>query len=389
MSALSILHVTDDLHPASGGPSRTVSHLADALAYQPGMAVTLLTQSLVGAPTVASANPALVRRVESSAGLALKLGNPVRRVLASWSPMNRPALLHGHGLWSAVNHWTARVARHWNVPLVVHPRGMLEPWAIEHRGWKKQLALALYQWRDLDTARVLVATAEQEFINLRALGLRQPIAIIPNGVSLPATDGVLTRPPRPAGALRTLLFLSRVQAKKGLLNLIDALGYLKPSGWRLQIAGPVEDGHLAEVLTRARQVGVSDLVEYVGIVDGGAKSVLYFGADLFVLPTFSENFGVAVAEALAHGLPVITTKGAPWADLEAYDCGWWIDIGVDPLANALGQAMALTDAERQTMGARGREYVRRFDWSDIARQTAEVYRWVLARGPLPACVRLD
>jgi glycosyltransferase involved in cell wall biosynthesis len=367
-----------------------VAHLTDALAALPGLAVTLLTQGPAGAPTVPSANPAVTRRVlESSSPLALKLGNPVRQALAAWSPSARPALLHGHGVWTAVNHWTAHAARRWHVPLILHPHGMLEPWALQHKGGKKRLALALYQRRDLDTAQVLVATAEQEYENLRALGLRQPIAIIPNGVPLPDSDAVLARPPRLAGAPRTVLFLGRVYPVKGLLNLIDAWARMRPAGWRLHIAGPDEAGHLAEVLARARQAGVSEAVEYVGVVDGAAKSALYHGADLFVLPSFTENFGVVVAEALAHGLPVITTHGAPWADLPVFGCGWWIPIGVEPLAEALREAMALSDAERAAMGERGLAYVRRYDWADIAAQMAAVYRWVLGQGPKPDCVRCD
>jgi glycosyltransferase involved in cell wall biosynthesis len=137
------------------------------------------------------------------------------------------------------------------------------------------------------------------------------------------------------------------------------------------------------------ELGIEKAVEYVGSVDGEQKSAMYRDADLFVLPTFSENFGVVVAEALAHGVPVITTRGAPWADLEIYGCGWWVDIGVPPLEQALRDAMSLSDDERRMMGARGREYVRRYDWDTIARQTAEVYRWVLDQGDKPECVITD
>ena len=130
-------------------------------------------------------------------------------------------------------------------------------------------------------------------------------------------------------------------------------------------------------------------MEYLGEVDGEAKTRAYLDADVFVLPTFSENFGVVVAEALAHGLPVITTRGAPWADLETYGCGWWVDIGVEPLVQALREAMALSDDERRAMGERGRDYVRRYDWDNIGQQTIDVYRWVLGQGPQPDCVRTD
>lgn len=387
MHALSVLHVTAGLHPAFGGPSRTVTHLTDALAAAPGMSVSLLALGRAGDPVVPSENPAVSRRVlESASAQALKWAWPLRRTLMGLGRQPLPDLIHGHGLWLPANHWTACAARRWKLPLILHPRGMLEPWAVEHKGWKKRLAMACYQRRDLDTVKVLVATAEAEYVNLRQLGLKQPIAVIPNGVHVPMALELNCRSPRKVGTPRTVLFLSRIQGKKGLLNLIQAWARLRPVGWQLKIAGPDEAGHLAEVLTLARQLGVADAVDYAGEVDGPDKTALYREADLFVLPTFSENFGVVVAEALAHCLPVITTKGAPWADLVTQGCGWWIEIGVEPLVAALQNALALSDASRNAMGARGRTYVRRFDWPDIAAQHAAVYRWVLEQGDRPECV---
>jgi len=182
--------------------------------------------------------------------------------------------------------------------------------------------------------------------------------------------------------------LSRIHPKKGLINLIDAWARVRPEGWRLVIAGPDEGGYQAEVAERIRTSGVGEQVSFVGAVEGEAKAALYRNADLFVLPTFSENFGVVVAEALAYGLPVLTTRGAPWADLETHNCGWWIDTGVEPLAQALREAMALSDEQRHAMGARGRDYVLRYDWGGIAAQTAAVYRWVLGQGDKPDCVQI-
>ena len=214
------------------------------------------------------------------------------------------------------------------------------------------------------------------------------MAVIPNGIDLTAAGGLKVDRPRTAGE-RTVLFLSRVHQVNGLTNLVQAWAQVQPAGWRLQIAGPDEGGHLAEVLRAAQAVGVAGSIDYLGEVDGARKNKVYHNADLFVLPTFSENFGVVVAEALSHGLPVITTRGAPWADLETHGCGWWVDIGVEPLAAALRQAMALNDDERQAMGERGRAYVQRYNWADIARQMADVYRWVLGQGARPSCVGLD
>ena len=288
-----------------------------------------------------------------------------------------------------MNHWAASVAYRHSIPFITHPRGMLEPWAINHKMWKKRLALILYQQRDLRTANVLVATAESEGESLRALGFRQPIAVIPNGVC--TNEFLDENEPNLAqiGGQRKVLFLSRIQGKKGLLNLIQAWAEIERQGWILQIAGPNEEGHLEKVLGLADQLGVASSVQYLGAVYGSDRVKVYKNAHLFVLPTYSENFGVVVAEALLSGLPVITTKGAPWADLETFGCGLWIDIGVKPLVTALRTAMTLSDKERKVMGERGRNYVRRFNWDDIAMQMVDVYRWVLDYGTKPDCIRLD
>jgi glycosyltransferase involved in cell wall biosynthesis len=297
--------------------------------------------------------------------------------------------VHSHGLWHPVNHWAARAARAWGVPLVVHPRGMLEPWALEQKRMKKRIALALFQQRDLDRAQALVATSEMEFENLRAFGLRQPIAVIPNGVELPepgAGDA-----PRGRGSeerTRNALFLSRVHPKKGVLELVRAWAEVQPEGWRLRIAGPDEDGHWSEVARLIAELGLGDVVDYLGPVDGAAKAAAYREADLFVLPSFSENFGVVIAEALAYGVPVITTRATPWAELETHHCGWWIDTGVEALAGALRQATSLSVDPRRAMGERGRAYVERYDWEHIATQTVTLYRWLLGQGERPVCVRI-
>jgi glycosyltransferase involved in cell wall biosynthesis len=324
---------------------------------------------------------------ESNSKLAMRFGLPFRRELSRIIRTARPTLVHNHGLWMPLNHWAISMGRRNAIPVIVQPHGMLEPWALNHKAWKKKLAMTLFQWQDLAATRLLVATSSVEYENIRKLGLRQPVAIIPNGVDL--SVGAMLAQKKPPTRQRVALFLSRVHPVKGLLNLVQAWATLAPTDWRLCIAGPDEAGHLKEVLALVRQLDVQDSIDYVGVVGGAGKTALYNSADVFVLPTFTENFGVVVAEALAHGLPVVTTHGAPWADLETYGCGWWVDIGIEPLVNALREAMLLSDDERHAMGKRGREYVRRFDWSGIAKQTLDVYRWVLGQGPIPGCVRTD
>jgi glycosyltransferase involved in cell wall biosynthesis len=292
-------------------------------------------------------------------------------------------VLHDTGLWLPSNHTVARLARESRLPFIVSPRGMLASWAIRLRGWKKHLAWALYQRRDLQSAKVLHATSTAEAKDFRELGFSQPIAMIPNGVDLP--DWPVAR--QQNEAQRVALFLSRIHPVKGLVNLVRAWAQVRPQNWRVVVAGGNENSHQAEVEAVVREFGLSPSFSFVGPVDGQAKWELYRSADLFVLPSHSENFGLVIAEALASGLPVITTKGTPWELLWRERCGWWVEVGVEPLAQALREAFALGDIERREMGGRGRRVVEQeYTWTAVAKQMASVYRWLLGQTDRPACM---
>lgn len=176
-----------------------------------------------------------------------------------------------------------------------------------------------------------------------------------------------------------MLYIGRVALIKGLDNLISASVYVNHSDdWYLRIVGPDQEGHTAELKHLAVELGVNDSVEFVGPKYGDELQREYDLADIFVLPSHSENFGSVVVEALAHALPVITTKGTPWQELEAQKCGWWIDIGVEPLAKTLIEAMALTDAERHEMGERGRALVEeKYTWDAVVKVMMAGYEEVL------------
>ncbi|WP_263818886.1 glycosyltransferase [Salinibacter sp.] len=296
-------------------------------------------------------------------------------------------VVHDNGLWLPVNHRVATTTRSLRCPRVVSPHGMLEPWSLEQGAWKKKAAWWLYQKRDLQSAEVVIATAEQEAQNIRSLGVDGPIAVVPNGVDRPESLPSVEEGTSDGREQRRILFLSRIHKKKGLLNLVEAWDRLRPDGWEVIIAGPDENGHEAEVRQRISQCGVEGDFAFTGPVKGTEKWKMYQSADLFVLPTHSENFGIVVAEALSCGVPVITTRGAPWSDLLDHDCGWWIEIGIDPLVEALAQATRMSAAGRVAMGRRGRELVDwKYTWPQVAAALQSVYAWVLGKGPCPECV---
>jgi glycosyltransferase involved in cell wall biosynthesis len=175
--------------------------------------------------------------------------------------------------------------------------------------------------------------------------------------------------------------------------LLQAWAVVEPEfpDWTLTVAGSDEGyygvtGHLAEVTGLATQLGISR-IRFVGEVHGSQKSRVLRESAVFVLPTKGENFGVAVAEALAHGVPAIVTKGAPWAGLEEQKAGWWIDLGIEPLVLALRQALSSPPEQLAAMGARGREWMMRdFSWDVVGAKMAETYRWLHGQRPKPEWV---
>lgn len=385
---MTIIHTIDSLAALNGGPSRSVTGLCNHLGAL-GARVALVSNSRAAGTEVVAPRD-IVKNIEVAAGpgVLARAGVSKNYAAAIRGLLDSPkrAVVHDHGLWLASNRTSAWVARKTGAPLVISPRGMLEPWALEHRAWKKAFAWRLFQRRNLQVAGLLHATSMMEAENLRRLGLRQPIAVIPNGVQVPE----LSRPQRAPHARHRALFLSRIHPKKGLLNLVHAWGAAPPAGWQLDIVGAGDPGHEREVRDAIRQAGLDEAVRMVGPRDDAEKWRLYEDADLFILPSFSENFGIVVAEALAAQVPVITTTGTPWRELRARECGWWIDPGVEPLAEALRDATAMGDAQRMAMGVRGRMLVEEnYLWPPVARKMLAAYCWLLGEGARPDCVMVD
>jgi glycosyltransferase involved in cell wall biosynthesis len=295
-------------------------------------------------------------------------------------------IIHSHGLWIAPNAYAGQVSAYRGKPLVVSPRGMLAPGALQFSRLKKLVIWKLWQGPAYRNAAFWHATSRQEADEIRAFGIQAPIAVIPNGVDL--NDRLALHALRKPQ--RTILFLSRIHPKKGLPVLIQAWEKLSRDrpDWQLVIAGPDEGGHRASLQATIRQRRISRIT-FLDPVYGEAKDALLADADLFVLPTISENFGIAVAEALGAGLPAVVTRGAPWQGLHSHNCGWWVEQGVEPLLTALAEATAISASERKAMGLRGRDWMRRdFGWEAIGQQMAAVYRWITGIGERPACVHI-
>lgn len=294
------------------------------------------------------------------------------------------------------NLYARQAAKRNQLPLVISPRGMLEAWSLNRSQLQKRVAWCLYEKENLLNATAFHATSIDELHSIRRLGFTQPIALIPNGVSVPSLTQI---PPRDAltrrfpelANKRWLLFLSRLHPKKGLDTLLRVWQTLHAQfpDWHLVIAGPDLIGYQANLIDLTVQLNLQHRVTFTGMLSGNDKAIALSHAQLMVLPSHSENFGIAIAEALAYAVPVITTKGTPWQDLHKYDCGWWIENNAQTLANTLIEAMQLSDWERRSKGQNGRQWmIEQYSWSAIAQSMSKVYQWILSGGNPPASVNL-
>lgn len=361
-----VLHIVPTIARESGGPARSTQGLVMAL-RENGVEAWLLSMTPGEMPWLSGFDESAFLCADSRGYFAWK------RIVRNAIEKLEPDLLHLHQIWTLDLHAAAVVAREMKIPYVLAPRGSLEPWALKHKWLKKWIARKVYQDRDLRYAVALHATASREADRFRELGFQNPIITSPNGVNVPQN-----LPPREHGCKRRALFISRMVANKGVLELVEAWGRVRPRGWECELVYTTanEDERMCErrVLERVHALGLDDDFVFTGALSDVEKWKAFRRADLFVLPTYTENFGIVIAEALYAGLPVITTKGTPWHEIEG-SCGWWIDIGVEPLAKALQQVVDLSGDELFKMGEMGRKMVESsYMWKPIVMKMKEKYQ---------------
>jgi glycosyltransferase involved in cell wall biosynthesis len=383
---MKIVQATSSIELASAGTTYCVTRLAEALAER-GHDVELIATSRT--PRELQQGGLRVRECQRDFQ-AWPWSAQVMASRAFAEYMDRAAasgaIVHSNGLWRLPNIYPSRTARRHGVPLVISPHGMLAKAALAFSSRKKKVFDALFQRQALLTADCFHATSDEEVDEIRNYGLSQPVALIPHGIDVPAMRVASCAG---HGRARTVLYLGRIHPKKGLDRLLSAWAKIESAypEWRMRIVGPSEVGHGDELRAQSRALGLTRVYFEDGLY-GDEKEVAYSSADVFVLPSLNENFAMVVAEALAAGTPVISTKGAPWSGLASNRCGWWIDHGPEPLAAALGQAMSLPRNELAAMGARGRAWMEReFSWTRVAVEMVQVYSWLRGGGERPDFVR--
>ena len=378
-----ILHVVPTYFPAVryGGPIRSVHGLAVALSRL-GHDVHVYTTSVDGPDDldVPTDRPVLLdgvavhyfcvpalRRLYWAPDLAKRL----RLDIDGFDVVH----LHSVFLWPT---WAAaRIAAAAGVPYIMTPRGMLIRSLIRRKSrWVKTAWINLIERRSMAEAAAVHVTAELEADELRSFGFRTPrIACIPNGVEWPSEPATIAAGPFSGLPSRFGLFVSRISWKKGLDRLITAWQWVPDLP--LVIAGNDEEDYLPKLQALARELGIAHRIHFVGPASDRHKWALYAAADVFVLPSYSENFGNVVAEAMAMGCPVIVTAEVGIAAL-VVAAGAGIVSSGEPAQLAAAIAALLNDAARRgEYGRRGRELARGgLSWGGVAVQTEQLYAQV-------------
>jgi glycosyltransferase involved in cell wall biosynthesis len=290
--------------------------------------------------------------------------------------VRRADVVHLTATYSFPTIPTLVLCRLFNKPLVWSPRGAIQD-AHEWEGTKRRLLKRLWEWLCNILIRpgrmVAHTTAERERVATQKRLSRATAVVVPNGVDVP--DILPTRDWLPDGKLR-LMYLGRLSPKKGIENLLKAMSLLDDPSVSLTVYGTGDTSYTARLKSLAGQLGfLRGVVSFAGHVDGEAKSAAFANADICVIPSYTENFCMVVAEALAHGVPVIASHGTPWDEIEEKRCGLWVDNSPESLAQAIIRIRAL---ELPEMGIRGRDWMMtEYDWSVIALAMQNIYRSIL------------
>lgn len=370
---MQIIEVVPYIGNISNGPSYSVPMLCRAIAALPGCNLTLHTLAPIPEkhpewnfelalwPRRRFPHPALGRSPEMKARLR--------------EACRDADIIHNHSLWMLPNIYPEFVRRGTNCKLVVSPRGCLAPWALKRSPHKKLISRFLGQYANLRNANMLHATCEKEYLEIRRFGLKQPVVVLPNGVDFPECSGEKSS----SGPCK-LLFLGRLHPVKGIEYLLEAWQKLAPEfpGWELTIVGPGAPAYVARLKKMAEN---GPRTVFLPEVTGKNRTRMYAQADLYVLPSHTENFGMTVAEALICGTPVVTTDGTPWTELPKRRAGWCVPVGTAPLETALRQALALPRNELARMGENGGNWMKEdFNWPTIGERMANAYRWLIDNG---------
>ena len=379
---MNILHVTPSYFPATawGGPIYSTLGLCDALSSTTDVDLRVLTTDSSG-PKSEDRLEDMEFPTQFPSGYTVyycrkTFGREFSiELLRHLIPMVKWAeVVHLTYTYSPPTIPTLLVCRMIGRPVVWSPRGAMQRWDNTPRLFAKKIWEIICNTLASRKGTVLHVTSSEEAQASSSRIPKAKIALIPNGVSVPQVNE--KRNWKPNNRLR-VMYMGRLHPKKGIENLFEAMALLKRNiHSSLSVYGGGGSDYRVSLERRVIELGIEDLVVFHGSVSGEAKEVAFSSSDVCVLPSFTENFGMVVAESLAHGIPVIASKGTPWSRLEDYRCGVWVDNTPDKIASALRQ---ISDENLEEMGERGRQWMQQeFSWGHVANQMYELYESLVA-----------
>lgn len=380
---MKVLLTINDLSASSGGPTTCTCDLMNAL-FKVNHEVRLLTRG------VHDENDILVGYGEEWLKTfpcdyitPLQYSNNIKNVLQETDV----DLYHCNGLWMYSNHITCKVARDKSKPYILSPHGMLYSNALRYKRWKKWPMLKLWFDKDVHKADCLHATCDAEARHIRTYGYKGPIAVIPNPVVFPEYATLATS--KPEGKIQ-IGFLGRLNPIKKIEQVLYALAALaesERSQFVFKIMGKGWDDYESFLRSEVNRLGLNDLVDFVGFVNGEEKYSRLRDLSALFVPSESENFGMIVPEALICGTPVYASTGTPWSELNN-GYGWWRDNTVENITNILRELLSMPQNEILAMGAKGRLAIEQtYRDTIVAEKMQKLYQWVMGEISQPEFVQ--
>jgi len=376
-----ILHLVPSYYPATywGGPIYSTKAICDGVSALKDFQLRVLTTDASG-PSVSDRVSVERNPLGFEEGYGVYYAKRIAGSSISIEFINKLAseirwadLVHLTGTYSFPTLPAFVIARLAGKPLVWSPRGALQASAEWPKGGRMYSKLAfekVARWLVPPGTRMHVTSKEEAKLSMQRMP-RLDASIIPNSVNLP--ENIPKRNWRPQSKVR-LLFISRLHKKKGLEMLLEVMLRL-PENFELYIYGTGEEEYVSSLEHYVMSNGLSKRVKFGGQVEGESKEQAFYEADIFLLPSYSENFGIVVAEALGRGLPVIVSKSTPWSEVEKRGCGYWVKLGRSEFASAI---VCMAGEDLEEMGTRGRQWMEReYSPVPIADRMVSLYHEVL------------
>lgn len=301
-------------------------------------------------------------------------------------------IIHQQGIWMYYSYATlVEKQKNPQCKVIIEPHGMLDPWAVRNSEWKKKIVGHLFEYKNLRSADCIHALCQSEYESIRKYGLKNPVAIIPNGVTLPSN------PQYERGSeKKILLYIGRIHPKKGIKELILGLAKIKEQNslllknWEIHIAGWDQNGHIDDLKCLVEKHNLVNDVKFLGSLYGESKEKALCRANAFILPSFSEGLPMSVLEAWAYELPVVMTDFCNIPEGFDYKCAIRIEPTPNDICEKLIALFQLSNLELSDMGVRGKELVsQKYTWTIVAQQTIELYHYLLGKSSKPTFVYED